>query len=109
SGTLMKNQELRWRITEDSIREACTLQYELLKTALRLVKPGGRILYTTCSIFREENEDIVERILKEFSGSVRLIPLNGPFDQGFTSGTMRAWPHKHSTLGFFYALLEKVK
>ncbi len=108
SGTLMKNQELRWRITEDSIREAYTIQYELLKTAIKLVKPGGRILYTTCSIFREENEDIVDRILREFSDSIKLIPLNSPFDQGFIPGTMRAWPHRHKTLGFFYALFEKV-
>ncbi|MCS7111462.1 MAG: RsmB/NOP family class I SAM-dependent RNA methyltransferase [Ignisphaera sp.] len=107
SGTLMKNQELRWRITEESIREATALQYELLRTAIALSKPGGRILYTTCSVFREENEDVVGRILKEFGNSVELVPLNSPFDQGFMSGTMRAWPHKNKTLGFFYALLER--
>lgn len=107
SGTLMKNQELRWRITEESIREATALQYELLKTAVALAKPGGKILYTTCSVFREENEDVVEKILRELGEKVRLIPLNGPFDQGLTPGTMRAWPHKHKTLGFFYALLER--
>jgi 16S rRNA (cytosine967-C5)-methyltransferase len=108
SGTLMKNQELRWRITEDEIREASILQYELLKTALKLVKPGGRILYTTCSIFKEENEVIVGRIVKEFKDRVKLVSLNKPFDQGFIEGTMRAWPHRHKTLGFFYALIEKV-
>ncbi len=109
SGTIMKNHELRWRIQEKKIYEMAQLQLELLRTAIRLVKPGGRILYTTCSLFREENEDVVNKILKEYENVVRLVPLNGPFDQGFLPGTMRAWPHRHDTLGFFYALFEKVR
>ncbi len=109
SGTIMKNHELRWRIQEKKIYEMAQLQLELLRTAIRLVKPGGRILYTTCSLFREENEDVVSKILKEYENVVRLVPLNGPFDQGFLPGTMRAWPHRHGTLGFFYALFEKVR
>ncbi len=109
SGTIMKNHELRWRIQEKKIFEMASLQYELLKTAIRLAKPGGRILYTTCSLFIEENEDVVRKILKEFDGIVRLIPLSKPFDTGLIPGTMRAWPHRHGTLGFFYALFEKVK
>ncbi len=109
SGTIMKNHELRWRIQEKKIYEMAQLQYELLKTAIRLVKPGGRILYTTCSLFTEENEEVVQKILREFEGVIRLVPLNGPFDPGFLPGTMRAWPHRHGTLGFFYALFEKVE
>ncbi|MEM0026885.1 MAG: RsmB/NOP family class I SAM-dependent RNA methyltransferase [Ignisphaera sp.] len=106
SGTIMKNQELRWRITQDKINELSQLQLELLETAIKLTKKGGRILYTTCSLFREENEDIIQKILIKYHNKLRLIPLNGPFDQGFIPGTMRAWPHKHETYGFFYALLE---
>jgi len=109
SGTIAKNHELRWRIQEKKIYEMAQLQYELLKTAVQLVKPGGRILYTTCSLFVEENEEVVKKILNEFEGYIRLVPLNGPFDPGFLPGTMRAWPHRHGTLGFFYALFEKVK
>ncbi len=109
SGTIMKNHELRWRIQEKKIFEMAQLQLELLRTAIRLVKPGGRILYTTCSLFREENEDVVSKILKEYENIVKLVPLNGPFDQGFLPGTIRAWPHRHDTLGFFYALFEKVR
>ncbi len=106
SGTIMKNPELRWRITEERINELTKLQMELLETAIKLAKKGGRILYTTCSLFREENEDIIQKILNKHHNKVRLVPLNGPFDQGFLPGTMRAWPHKHKTYGFFYALLE---
>ncbi len=107
SGTLMKNQELRWRITEDEVNRAVKLQYELLETAIKLVKPGGRILYATCSLFREENEDIIDKIL-ENHGNIKIVPIDGPLDPGFIEGTMRAWPHKHKLIGFFYALLQKV-
>ncbi|MEL9940027.1 MAG: RsmB/NOP family class I SAM-dependent RNA methyltransferase [Ignisphaera sp.] len=106
SGTIMKNQELRWRITQEKIDELTQLQFELLETAIKLAKKGGRILYTTCSLFREENEDVIQKILTKYRGRLRLVSLNGPFDQGFIPGTMRAWPHRHGTYGFFYALLE---
>lgn len=109
SGTIFKNHELRWRIQEKKIFEMAQQQLELLKTAIKLAKVGGRILYTTCSLFKEENEEVVAKILKEYEGVVKLVPLNGPLDPGFLPGTMRAWPHKHDTLGFFYALFEKVK
>jgi 16S rRNA (cytosine967-C5)-methyltransferase len=108
SGTIMKNQELRWRITEEKVLELQTLQLELLEVAIKLTKKGGRILYTTCSLFKEENEDVVEQILNKYSGVVRLVPLNEPFSPGLIPGTMRAWPHKHKTFGFFYALFEKI-
>ncbi|HID80421.1 MAG TPA: Fmu (Sun) domain-containing protein, partial [Ignisphaera sp.] len=97
------------RIQEKKIYEMAQLQLELLRTAVKLVKPGGRILYTTCSLFREENEDVVSKILKEYEGVIKLVPLEKPFDAGFLPGTMRAWPHRHGTLGFFYALFEKVR
>lgn len=106
SGTIMKNHELRWRIMEKKIFEMAKLQLEMLEAGFKLLKPGGRILYTTCSLFKEENEDVIAKFLKRHSNA-RLVPLNGPFDQGFLPGTMRAWPHKHETLGFFYALIEK--
>ncbi len=80
-----------------------------MRAAVSAAKIGGKILYTTCSIFAEEGEDIIKSILEEFGNSIKLIPLNGPFDEGFLPGTMRAWPHRHKTTGFFYALLEKVK
>jgi len=109
SGTIAKNHELRWRIQEKKIYEAAELQKQLLRTAIKLVKPGGRILYTTCSLFTEENEEVVKDILEEFGEYVKLVPLKGPFDPGFLEGTMRAWPHRHGTLGFFYALFEKTR
>ncbi|RLG78137.1 MAG: Fmu (Sun) domain-containing protein [Thermoprotei archaeon] len=106
SGTIMKNHELRWRIMEKKILEMSKLQLEMLEAGFKLLKPGGMLLYTTCSLFREENEDVIEKFLRRYANA-RLIELKGPFDLGFIPGTMRAWPHRHGTLGFFYALIER--
>ncbi len=107
SGTIAKNPDVRWRLTTGDLEKLTSLQEELLEAAIRLAKPGARILYTTCSILREEGEDIVERVLRRHP-EVRLVPLNGPYDPSpVLPGTMRAWPHKHEVTGFFYALLEK--
>ncbi len=105
-GTLMKNPELRWRIREEKIPDIAELQFQLLKTAIKLAKRGGRILYCTCSMFKEENEEVVKRALED--GEVKLVPLKGYYSEGFLKGTIRAFPHRHKTIGFFYALLEKV-
>ncbi len=109
SGTLARNPDLRWRLNEDEIRAMQRLQVELLDAAVRLAKPGARILYATCSIFPEENEEVVKRVL-ERRGDATLVPLRGPFDPSpWLPGAMRAWPHRHGTIGFFYALLEKTR
>ena len=107
SGTIAKNPEVRWRLRPEKIKVFAEYQYELLKAAIRLVKPGGVILYTVCSIFPEECEELIEKVLKRYHPYLELIPLNGPLSPGFLKGTMRAWPHKHETVGFFYALLKK--
>ncbi len=106
-GTLMKNPELRWRIREEKVGEIAQLQYELLNVGIDLLKRGGRILYCTCSMFKEENEEVVKRVLEE-RNDVKLIPLSGYYSEGFLKGTIRAFPHRHNTIGFFYALLERV-
>jgi 16S rRNA (cytosine967-C5)-methyltransferase len=106
-GTLAKNPDLRWRMFEEEVPKQVQLQYELLKAAIKLVKPGGYILYTTCTLLPEENEEVIKKILNKEGSRIRLIPLNKPYDQGLIPGTMRVWPHKHNTIGFFYALLQK--
>jgi 16S rRNA (cytosine967-C5)-methyltransferase len=102
----MKNPELRWRVREESIQEIVELQREMLEAGVELLKPGGRLLYTTCSLLPEENEDQI-RWLLERRQDLRLVPLKSPYDEGLLEGTARAWPHKHMTIGFFYALVEK--
>jgi len=106
TGTFMKNLELRWRIHKDYIGELIKLQRKLLETSIKLLKPGGHLLYTTCSLLPDENEENIKWLLSQHS-ELELVEINGPYSQGFLDGTMRAWPHKHATTGFFYALLKK--
>ena len=105
-GTIAKNPELRWRLREKNIPKVVQLQRELIESAWRLLKPGGRLLYSTCSMLPEENKEVVKWFLKEHRNA-KLVPLSGPYSPGFLEGTMRAWPHRHRTIGFFYALMEK--
>ncbi|NJF24792.1 RsmB/NOP family class I SAM-dependent RNA methyltransferase [Thermococcus sp. Bubb.Bath] len=105
-GTIAKNPELRWRLREKNISKVVALQKELIESAWRILKPGGRLLYSTCSILPEENEEVVKWFLERHPDA-ELIPLSGPYDPGFLEGTMRAWPHRHKTIGFFYTLIEK--
>ncbi len=105
-GTIAKNPELRWRLREKNISKVVALQKELIESAWKLLKPGGRMLYSTCSMLPEENEGVVQWFLEEHSDA-KLVPLSGPYSPGFLEGTMRAWPHRHGTIGFFYALIRK--
>ena len=104
-GTLMKNPDLRWRLLEEEVPKLAQLQYELLLAGLKMLKPGGYLLYSTCSLLKEQGEDVIQRVVKK--KKAKIVPIKGPYEEGFLPGTMRAWPHKHNTTGFFYALLTK--
>jgi 16S rRNA (cytosine967-C5)-methyltransferase len=101
----MKNPDLRWRLLEEEVPKLAQLQYELLLAGLKMLKPGGYLLYSTCSLLREQGEDVIQRVIKK--KKAKIVPIKGPYEEGFLPGTMRAWPHKHNTTGFFYALLTK--
>jgi 16S rRNA (cytosine967-C5)-methyltransferase len=110
-GTLRRNPDLKWRQGPQAIAELSEKQGRILSSASRLVKPGGRLVYATCSILSEENEAVVERFaaqrpeFKELSCGELLrgqrIPL--PLDAG---DRLRLWPHLHGTDGFFAAAFE---
>ncbi|MEX0757959.1 MAG: RsmB/NOP family class I SAM-dependent RNA methyltransferase, partial [Tistlia sp.] len=112
SGTFRRNPEAKWRLTEAGLAELTALQARILDSACRLVKPGGRLVYATCSLLPEENEGQVERFLgahPDFAvlpvdavWSARLggaPPSEGPF--------LRLLPARDGTDGFFLALLER--
>jgi 16S rRNA (cytosine967-C5)-methyltransferase len=106
TGAIARHPEARWRLTKETLKRLVARQYQMLHNAIRLLRPGGRLLYTVCSVMPEEGEELVRRVLEE--EPVELIPLHGPYSSSpLLPGTMRAWPHRHGTTGFFYALLEK--
>src|SRR5579875_1849740 len=118
TGTLARHPEIRWRLRPEQLEEFHFLQVKLLRNALAQLAPGGRLVYSTCSMEPEENESVVAEALR--SGEFRLVPaaesarLLAPhlapgmessslFDAG---GFFRASPAVHGTDGFFAAVLD---
>jgi 16S rRNA (cytosine967-C5)-methyltransferase len=113
-GTLRRNPDLKWRQSEAAVGELAAKQSAILDAAASLVKPGGRLLYATCSILREENEAIVQGFLADHptfaavpAGSALrasgiALPPGDP-DDAF----LRLRPDVHGTDAFFGALLER--
>ncbi len=107
-GTLRRNPDLKWRQTELDIAELTNKQAAILDSAARLVKAGGRLVYATCSLLREENEGIVEDFLathpdfKCVAASEIMAHAKIPVDSG---PYLQLLPHQHNTDGFFGAVL----
>ncbi len=113
-GTLRRNPDLKWRQSPKSVEELTAKQAAILQSAARLLKPGGRLVYATCSVLREENEAIAEAFSvanKEFTlleSSALLTHLGVEGAEKLCSGPyLRLWPYRHQTDGFFAAVWEK--
>ena len=109
-GVIRRNPEAKWRITPEDITRQAVTQKAMLKNAVRLLKPGGVLVYSTCSTTVEENEAVVGDFLSRPTDCV-LENLNDIFPvyrEVFTQeGMFRAWPHRHGMDGFFAARLRK--
>ena len=113
-GTLRRNPDLKWRQNPKAIEELVAKQTAILQSAARLLKPGGRLVYATCSILREENEAIAEAFSlanKEFNvleTGPLLTHLGVEHAAKLCSGPyLRLWPYLHQTDGFFAAVWQK--
>jgi 16S rRNA (cytosine967-C5)-methyltransferase len=112
-GTLRRNPDLKMRQTEEGLAELNVKQRAILASAAMLVKPGGRLVYGTCSLLAEENEEIVAEFLAAHP-DFRLVPAKAVLEkQGVkvtgTGDFLHLFPHVHDTDGFFAAVMEKVK
>ena len=112
-GTLRRNPDLKQRQTLEGLAELNVKQRAILAAAAALVKPGGRLVYGTCSLLAEENEDIVAGFLAA-NAEFTLVPAAEVLKrQGVTvpgSGDyLRLYPHLHDTDGFFAAVMERRK
>ena len=113
-GALRRRPEARWKKDDADIEELNILQSELLRSALRLVRPGGVVVYSTCSPDLRETRDIVDAIisdadspdLEELPAASVLPPMPGIGGDGaFHSAQM--WPHRHGTDAMFFAVLRR--
>ncbi len=118
-GTLRRNPDLKWRQSAQSVEELTAKQTAILQSAARLLKPGGRLVYATCSVLPQENEAIAQAFTEanrdftptnvgdilthlKVAGAASLC--HGPVTGG---EFLRLWPHRHGTDGFFAAVWEK--
>jgi 16S rRNA (cytosine967-C5)-methyltransferase len=111
-GTLRRNPEARWRLSPKAVDAYPADQLGLLVTYAPLVAVGGRLIYATCSVLREENEAVVERFLRE-RPDFCVMPLKEIWgkDRAAQVGDgnfLRLLPHVHDTDGFFTAVLRRV-
>jgi 16S rRNA (cytosine967-C5)-methyltransferase len=106
TGTLRRNAEIRWRITPSTIQELSVQQQLFLSTAAKVVKSGGRLVYSTCSLELEENEQVVHNFLKGIE-NFKQIPAAAATSQVSESGAVRTWPQHQGTDGFFIAVFER--
>src|SRR3569832_1631843 len=111
-GTLRRNPDIKWRQSPQAIAEMNAKQSSILAGAARLVKPGGRLVYATCSILEEENEAIVALFL-ETHADFSLVPLSAVLSEQKFELSMQDYlkldPLHFQTDGFFAAVLERKK
>ncbi len=109
-GTLRRNPDLKWRQPEAAVAELAQKQRAILAAAATLVRPGGRLVYATCSVLPDENEAIVDAFLaghpqfKAGDAAAELARAGIALDTG---ASLKVLPHRHGCDGFFAAVLER--
>ncbi len=119
TGTLARHPEIRWRLRPEQLSEFHQLQIGILASAIKQLAPGGRLVYSTCSMEPEENEDVVAEVLAGAPSIKRvsqdavaksltphLVPKIEPEDLVDANGQFHTSPAAQHTDGFFAAILE---
>ena len=114
-GTLRRAPDLKWRVTPAQVADHAAQQAAILQAAAALVKPGGRLLYATCSLLTEENEAVADAFgaqargfaLLDASQCLAALKVPAAATLATRAGHLRLWPHRHGTDGFFAALWQR--
>ena len=111
-GTLRRHPDIRWNKTLKQVRSLSEIQYNLLKNAAPHIKPGGILVYSTCSIEPMENEEVIQRFLADFpmytiENARRFLP-DVPANAITPEGFVQTFPHEHGVDGAFAARLRRV-
>jgi 16S rRNA (cytosine967-C5)-methyltransferase len=108
TGTLRRNPEIRWRISTRDIEDLAARQTQLLINASQSVTVGGRLVYSTCSVETEENENVRQSFL---DNSNNFKPIELEIDTSLITGpgVARTWPHRQGSDGFFICAFQRIK
>jgi 16S rRNA (cytosine967-C5)-methyltransferase len=111
-GTLRRNPDLKWRQTESELHALVQKQKNILSAAAKLLKPGGRLVYATCSFLPQENTGVVQDFLLQHANFRRLNVADELNRQqielpGQAGEDLQLWPHIHGTDGFYACILER--
>jgi 16S rRNA (cytosine967-C5)-methyltransferase len=110
-GVLRRNPDIKWKVKPKDFRRLHLVQQQMLERLAPLLKPGGVLLYATCTVSNEENEETVQGFLSEHSDyqleSARSFLPPGGAGLVNRTGAVQTWPHKHEVDGFFAARLRR--
>ncbi len=107
-GVLGRRPDARWQKNEDTIQQLAALSRQILENASRYVKRNGYLLYSTCTLTHEENQDNISAFLRDNPGfHLEPLPALPPSWQAQGAAMWQIWPHKAQTDGFFMALLKR--
>ncbi len=112
TGTWRRNPDLKNRLTPTDLEELTQLQQKILEQALQFVKPGGQLIYVTCSVLDAENDSQVNWLLEKYP-EFKSIPVSDVWNKTlkvpcpFTAGTAQFKPSIHGTDGFFVSIFER--
>jgi len=110
TGTFRRHPDARWRLRVSDLAVMAALQTSLLRAAATVVSPGGLLIYSTCSLEPEENEEQVERFLAENAGwQLEAPPVGTVPSETIDGGYLRVLPHVHGSDGAFAARLRRVE
>lgn len=111
-GVMGKKRDIKYHVSEDSLKEVVQLQKEILKAIVPYVKQGGVLLYSTCTINTEENEQMTEWITKEFGLQLESIeaflPDSLKKSETAVKGYLQLLPGVHDSDGFFISRFKKI-
>ncbi|PCI24770.1 16S rRNA (cytosine(1407)-C(5))-methyltransferase RsmF [Candidatus Peregrinibacteria bacterium] len=110
-GTIRKDRHALDNWNAKKVKLFADIQWSLITEAFRALKPGGELIYSTCTLSPEEDEDIINRLLETFQGVSEIVPITAPWAKKnkLLPGTLRVWPHTYNTEGFFVAKVKKTQ